>query len=288
MVDKIAITKAAQKFIEKGQIDKAIAEWEKLLKESPDGNVYNTIGDLYLRRNQKREAIEAFAKAANIFREDGFYLKAIGLYRKILNISTSDTDALVALAELNAEKGLVGNANQNLLAVAEKFNLPSIPSLEQEWGGLVFPRPMINSGDFNFSFSGLKTSVLYKVQKMTKAEIKQRTSEICFEFQEAVIDILTTKTIKAAVKHQAKTILMAGGVAANKNLRESLQQKSEANGFKFLVPDFSLCTDNAGMIAVAGYYLSQKDKPAPNNWKNIKVPRRSMMISPWFALSGPG
>ena len=121
MVDKIAITKAAQKFIEKGQIDKAIAEWEKLLKESPDGNVYNTIGDLYLRRNQKREAIEAFAKAANIFREDGFYLKAIGLYRKILNISTSDTDALVALAELNAEKGLVGNANQNLLAVAEKF-----------------------------------------------------------------------------------------------------------------------------------------------------------------------
>lgn len=121
MVDKIAITKAAQKFIEKGQIDKAIAEWEKLLKESPDGNVYNTIGDLYLRRNQKREATEAFAKAANIFREDGFYLKAIGLYRKILNISTSDTDALVALAELNAEKGLVGNANQNLLAVAEKF-----------------------------------------------------------------------------------------------------------------------------------------------------------------------
>ncbi len=121
MVDKIAITKAAQKFIEKGQIDKAIAEWEKLLKESPDGNVYNTIGDLYLKRNQKREATEAFAKAANIFREDGFYLKAIGLYRKILNISTSDTDALVALAELNAEKGLVGNANQNLLAVAEKF-----------------------------------------------------------------------------------------------------------------------------------------------------------------------
>lgn len=121
MIDKIAITKAAQKFIEKGQIDKAIAEWEKLLKESPDGNVYNTIGDLYLRRNQKREAIEAFAKAANIFREDGFYLKAIGLYRKILNISTSDTDALVALAELNAEKGLVGNANQNLLIVAEKF-----------------------------------------------------------------------------------------------------------------------------------------------------------------------
>jgi tetratricopeptide (TPR) repeat protein len=121
MIDKSAISKAAQKFISKGQIDKAIEEWEKLLKESPDGNVYNTVGDLYLKKGSQREAIEAFTKAANTFREDGFYLKAIALYKKILNISPSQTEALIALAELYAEKGLIGNANECFLTAAEHY-----------------------------------------------------------------------------------------------------------------------------------------------------------------------
>lgn len=119
MLDKSAIAKIAQKFSSKGQIDKAIAEWEKLLKESPDVNAYNAVGDLYLKKNAKREAIEVFTKAANIYRQEGFYLKAMALYKKILNISPTDRDALLSLAELNAEKGFTAIANDTFRTAAE-------------------------------------------------------------------------------------------------------------------------------------------------------------------------
>jgi tetratricopeptide (TPR) repeat protein len=119
MADKSARTKAAQAFAAKGQIDKAIAEWESLLKESPDGNTYNIVGDLYLKKRAKNKAVEAFSSAAHIFREDGFYHKAIAIYKKILHISPLEVDALTNLAELNAEKGLIGSANENFSAAAE-------------------------------------------------------------------------------------------------------------------------------------------------------------------------
>ncbi len=121
MKDKAAITKAAQKYVAKGQIDKALAEWEKLKTEEKDVNTYNIIGDLYLKKGSKREAIESFTMAAKIFREDGFYLKAMALYKKILYISPSEVDALLALAELNAEKGLIGSAIGDFLAVADLY-----------------------------------------------------------------------------------------------------------------------------------------------------------------------
>ena len=120
-MDKVAITAAAQNYLAKGQIDMAIAEWKKLLGESNEGNIYNTIGDLHLKKNSKKEAVEAFAKAADIFRKDGFTLKAIALYKKILNMSPSEVDALIALAELNEEKGLTGNAIENFLAASEIY-----------------------------------------------------------------------------------------------------------------------------------------------------------------------
>jgi tetratricopeptide (TPR) repeat protein len=121
MIDKSAITKAALKFTAKGQVDKAIAEWEKLLKESRDGNIYNIVGDLYLKKGAEREAVEAFTKAASIFREDGFYLKAMALYKKILNISPAEVEVLVSFAELNAGKDFIGVANDNFLAAAEIY-----------------------------------------------------------------------------------------------------------------------------------------------------------------------
>lgn len=128
---------------------------------------------------------------------------------------------------------------------------------------------MINSGDFNFSFSGLKTAVLYTVQKMSSQEKKQRTPEICHEFQQAVIDVLVGKTIKAAKKFKAKSVLLAGGVAANKKLREALRLAVEQEKLKFFVPEFKLCTDNAAMVAIGAYYLSQKTKAKSDGWKNF-------------------
>jgi len=123
MVEKSEIIKEAQKYLAKGQIDKAIAEWEKLTKEgTPDGAVYNTIGDLYLKKGDKKHSVEAYHKASQIFREGGFSLKALALYKKILNINPVDADALFALGELNEEKHIVTDAIKYYLAASDIFS----------------------------------------------------------------------------------------------------------------------------------------------------------------------
>ena len=119
MSDKAAIIKEAQKYLARGQIDKAIAEWEKLAKESPDGNTYNTIGDLYFKKGDKAPAVDFFHKAARFFRDEGFSLKALALCKKILNIDPSNTDAMNALGELSEEKGLATDAIKYYLASAD-------------------------------------------------------------------------------------------------------------------------------------------------------------------------
>lgn len=118
--DKASIISKAQKFAAKGQIDKAIQEWDRVLAMNPrDGNTHNIIGDLFLRKGERQRAIDSFFKASRYFRDQGFALKAMALYKKILNLDTKSVDALVALAELNAERGLTGNANENYLSAAE-------------------------------------------------------------------------------------------------------------------------------------------------------------------------
>ncbi|UCD35701.1 MAG: tetratricopeptide repeat protein [Nitrospiraceae bacterium] len=122
MKDKNSIVSAAQKFAAKGQIDKAISEWEKLLADRVDGNVQNTIGDLHLRKGAEEDAKKAFSKAAELFRKDGFYPKAIAIYKKILNIDPADVDAIIAMAKLNADRGLTGNAVDYYYRAAEIYH----------------------------------------------------------------------------------------------------------------------------------------------------------------------
>lgn len=119
MQDKSLIVKEAQKYLARGQIDKAIVEWEKLVKEAPDGNVFNTVGDLYLKKGNKKSAVEFFHKAAAFFREGGFSLKALALYKKVINIDPADAGAYTALGELSEEKGLVTDAIKYYLTVAD-------------------------------------------------------------------------------------------------------------------------------------------------------------------------
>lgn len=114
--------KEAQRYLARGQVDKAIAEWEKLAKEYPDGNAFNTIGDLYLKRGGKTDAIDSFHKAASFFRQEGFVLKALALYKKILNINSADSDALYCLGELNEAKGLTTDAIKYYLASADSLS----------------------------------------------------------------------------------------------------------------------------------------------------------------------
>ena len=121
MADKASIIKEAQKYLSRGQIDKAVAEWEKLTKEYPDGSTFNTLGDLYLKNGNKTNAIDSYHHAANFFQQEGFALKALALYKKILNINPTDNGALLALAELNEAKGLVNDAVTFYLAVADSL-----------------------------------------------------------------------------------------------------------------------------------------------------------------------
>jgi tetratricopeptide (TPR) repeat protein len=121
-IDKNTVTKEAQKFAAKGQFDKAIAEWKKLLKESPnDPNIYNTIGDLCLKKNAKAEAVDAYKRAADFLAADGFTSKAIALYKKVLNIDPKKLEVHLALGELNAEKGITGAALESYKLVADHY-----------------------------------------------------------------------------------------------------------------------------------------------------------------------
>ena len=112
-----------------------------------------------------------------------------------------------------------------------------------------FPRSMLSSGDFAFSFSGLKTSVRYLLQKMDDVPV----ADVCASFQEAVVDVLVDKTVRAAIATRRKTIAVSGGVSCNSRLREKLAAVCSARGIELLLAEPSLCTDNAGMI---GYVAS--------------------------------
>ncbi|HMK49901.1 MAG TPA: tetratricopeptide repeat protein, partial [Thermodesulfovibrionales bacterium] len=122
MSDRSALVKEAQKYLARGQVEKAIGEWEKIAKEYPDGNAYNTVGDLYLKKGDKANAVESFHKAASFFQQEGFALKALALYKKILNLAPTDAAALFALGELNEGKGLTTDAIKFYLAAADSLS----------------------------------------------------------------------------------------------------------------------------------------------------------------------
>jgi N6-L-threonylcarbamoyladenine synthase len=116
------------------------------------------------------------------------------------------------------------------------------------------PRPMIHSDDLDFSFSGIKTAVLYMVKKIPDLTEEIR-EEVCYEFEEAVTETLVSKTLRAAEKYRPKTIVMGGGVTANVHIQRAFREtfKKEFSDTEILLPEGELSTDNALMIAVAGY-----------------------------------
>jgi len=134
---------------------------------------------------------------------------------------------------------------------------------------LCFPRPMIDSGDYDFSFSGLKTAVLYEIRKTAEEDRDEPfINGICHAFQEAVVDVLTAKTRRAIEEYAPATLVIAGGVSANVLLRESLSTivASEFPYTAFVVPDFKYSLDNAAMIGSAALLryarLSPKEREA--------------------------
>ena len=133
-------------------------------------------------------------------------------------------------------------------------------ALEGKSDAFNFPRPMINSDDLNMSLSGLKTSVLYTVQKIPNMteEIK---SDIAASFQQAISDVLVAKIKKSIETTGRKEVIIAGGVAANKFLRSEFKKLEESHNIKVYYPDLKYCGDNAAMIAFVGSMM----KPSIEN-----------------------
>lgn len=124
---------------------------------------------------------------------------------------------------------------------------------------VVLPRPFPDQTTFDFSFSGLKTAVLRTVARLADgAHVAPAGADwvpdVAAAFQDALVEVLVQKTVRAAVEQGARSILIAGGVAANSTLRSRMAEAARSLGVPLHVPALSLCTDNAGMIAVAGAY----------------------------------
>jgi N6-L-threonylcarbamoyladenine synthase len=117
-----------------------------------------------------------------------------------------------------------------------------------------FPRAMLEPGSLDFSFSGMKSAVLNTLNSARMKGESLSIPDVAASFQEAVVDVLVRKALLALERTKAKTLVLAGGVAANALLRERLTEETSRRGIRFNYPPPILCTDNGAMIATAGYY----------------------------------
>jgi len=172
---------------------------------------------------------------------------------------------LLVLAEAPLSYRIIGRtlddaAGEAFDKVAKTLGLgyPGGPAIERSASAgrdqaVSFPRALLKGDDLNFSFSGLKTAVLYHVRSRPPHQVENEIADISASFQRAVVDVLVAKSIRALEKHDIRVLLLAGGVARNTALRKALADKCQRSGIDFFVPPAELCTDNAAMIARAGY-----------------------------------
>lgn len=179
--------------------------------------------------------------------------------------STCDDAAGEAFDKVAKMLGLPYPGGPQIARLARRGNPRAIP----------FPRPMIHSGDFNFSFAGLKTAVLYYIRRREQQQKKLLTAtqktDIAASFQESVIEVLLTKTLAAATQHGARTVILAGGVSANQHLRAQLRKVVTASipDAIVLTPAPKLFTDNGAMVALAAApHALKKDF---DSWRQIKA-----------------
>ncbi len=161
-----------------------------------------------------------------------------------------------------------------IAAAAAKIQNPK--SKIQKKLNIMLPRPMMHSKDFDFSFSGLKTAVLYDYQSRQaniRASKKYRAA-MAQEIQQAICDVLIFKTIRAAKRYQAKSVILAGGVSANNELREQLQTRAHAEKLNFFVSSPELSTDNGVMAALAGSV----------RWKRKEYLTPTQLLLQWDAI----
>ena len=197
------------------------------------------------------------------------YVKKIGQY-KILG-ETRDDAAGECFDKGARILGLGYPGGPAIAAEAEKYRIQNTKYKIQR-----LPRPMIDSKNYDFSFSGLKTALLYFWQKLNREEKKKLLLALAFELQEAITDVLVEKTLRTAKSYSVKSIILGGGVTANQRLREKFQEKLKKQNkpFNFYLPLLKYTTDNAMMIALAGFfnYSSLGLKQSQNlKWNKIEA-----------------
>ena len=121
-------------------------------------------------------------------------------------------------------------------------------------GAIRFPRAWLGEESLDFSFSGLKTAVVNHVNQCHQKKQPLPVADICASFQEAVVEVLVEKAVRAARQSNSRTLVIGGGVAANPRLREQMRQRCHQEDIDFFAPSPVFCTDNAAMIGIAGYY----------------------------------
>ena len=199
----------------------------------------------------------------------------------ILNLLVSGGHTELVLMKSHSEFELIGETFDD--AVGEAFDkVARLLGLGYPGGPIVskmaesgnpnrypLPSPMIHSKDFNFSYSGLKTAVLYLTRDIGKLNLKTK-KDICASFQKAAMAVLIKKTFKAVKKYGVDSIMLSGGVSANTMLRSEFKKLADDNGLKYSRPQLIYTTDNAAMIAMAGY-MNYKYKKSPTSWEMIEM-----------------
>ena len=181
-----------------------------------------------------------------------------------LTVSGGHTDLL--LIPKFGEYEIIGRTRDD--AAGEAFDkvarvlglpYPGGPQIEKEARGgnpeaIAFPRGLLEEGNFDFSFSGLKTAALNHLNQVQQKGEVVNTSDFAASFQWAIIDVLTKKLLAAAEKYEVDQLVLSGGVAANSAFRKHVQKCADQKGMRLFYPPAHLCTDNAAMIASAGYF----------------------------------
>ncbi len=186
-----------------------------------------------------------------------FLVKDVGKYKLIGG--TRDDAAGECFDKTARILGLGYPGGPEISKCAEKF--------KEKTFDINLPRPMIRDKNFDFSFSGLKTAVLYDYRKRKNVSIKY-VMEMAHEIQEAIIEVLLTKTMKATEKYKTKAVLVGGGVSANKKLRKDFKRECEKRNLACFIPEPKFSMDNAAMIALtAALSSSQKEV----EWNKLKV-----------------
>lgn len=180
---------------------------------------------------------------------DLFYMPAHGKYEWLGK--TYDDAAGEAFDKVGKVLGLGYPAGPEIDKLAKQGNPKAID----------FPRPYLEEYGVDFSFSGLKTAVIYYLKKHPIGSTAVSLADVCASFQQAVIDVLVKKTMEIAMAKQVKGIIVSGGVAANSGLRLQMTNAAKRDGLSLWIPSPKYCTDNAAMVAAAGYYQIQSGYP---------------------------